>query len=189
MSVETQKADVPTLPEFDFVSFFEGPVRVSGWFSDRFGTVRRHFCGDFVGTRNEEGGLVLDEALYYSDGMVETRVWEVVIDENGKFSAVSDSLVNGATGIQSGNALNMQYIMNVQIDPETTWKLSMNDFMFLQADGSLHNVTHVKKFGVRIGTVSAQYFRSNEENTVAKTGQDCVPINNTGEKVAKVANL
>jgi len=117
-------------PTFDFISFFEGHRRASGWFSDRFGNVKRHFSGDFFGTLGQDGSLRLDETLIYSDGLV-------------------------------GDALNMKYVMKVQIDAKTVWKLSMNDFMFLQPDGSLHNMTHVKKYGFRIGTVSTQYFRPN----------------------------
>lgn len=145
-------------PAFDFVEYFEGHTRASGWFADRFGRVKRHFCGDFVGTKTNDV-LSLDEKLIYSDGIEETRIWDVVIDGEGNFSAESDSLVGPATGRISGNALNMQYVMNVLVAPEKTWQLGMDDFMFLQPDGSLHNITIVKKWGVRIGSVSTQYTR------------------------------
>jgi len=180
--------NISTNTRFDFIEFFTGPRRVSGWFSDRFGNVRRHFCGDFVGTVRDDGVLVLDEYLLYSDGMVETRVWHVSIDDQGNFKAVSDSLVGEAKGVQKGNALNIKYVMNVQIDPTTQWQLSMNDFMFLQPDGSLHNITHVKKYGVRIGTVSAQYARPDDKSGVvtgsveAAANNDCGPSNE--EKLA-----
>lgn len=152
-------------PEFDFVSYFEGHRKASGWFSDRFGKVRRHFCGDFIGTVRSDGVLELDEKLIYSDGVVETRLWEVSITDDGHFSAESDSLVGNAKGVIKGNALNMQYVMNVLIAPEKTWTLSMDDYMFLQADGSLHNITQVKKYGIRIGSVSTQYFRPTESES------------------------
>jgi len=134
-------------PMFNFVEFFTGQQRVSGWFSDRFGNVKRHFCGDFYGSVRDDGVLVLDESLYYSDGMVETRVWDVSVDDEGNFRGESDSLVGAATGKIRGNAMNIKYVMNVQIDESTNWALSMNDFMFLQPDGSLHNITHVYKYG------------------------------------------
>lgn len=148
-------------PTFDFISFFEGHRRASGWFSDRFGNVKRHFSGDFFGTLGQDGSLRLDETLIYSDGLVETRQWNVTVSDEGVFHAESDSLIGSADGIIVGDALNMKYVMKVQIDAKTVWKLSMNDFMFLQPDGSLHNMTHVKKYGFRIGTVSTQYFRPN----------------------------
>lgn len=154
-------------PVFNFVDYFEGHNRASGWFADRFGNVKRHFCGDFYG---EIDGDVfkLDEKLFYSDGIVETRLWAVTIDENGKFKAESDSLVGPATGEQIGSALRMQYVMNVMIAENKFWKLDMNDYMFYQPDGSLHNSTEVKKWGIRIGNVSTQYYKHDGSETCEK---------------------
>ena len=143
-------------PAFDFTEFFSGHTRASGWFSDRFGKPRRHFCGDFMGT--QDGSVfVLDEKLYYTDGVYEERVWRVEISDSGVFRAESDSLVGAATGQLTGNMLAMEYAMNVKIEEDREWELDMKDFMILQPDGSLHNITHVHKWGIRIGTVSTQY--------------------------------
>jgi len=143
-------------PEFDFNAYFTGHTRISGWFADRFGNVKRHFCGDFYGEMRDDV-FNLDEVLYYSDGVIEERVWNVKISDGGQFTAESDSLVGEATGIQSGNTLQLSYVMNVLIAEGKTWKLKMDDYMFFQPDGSLHNSTIVKKWGIRIGNVSTQY--------------------------------
>ena len=145
-------------PEFDFVSYFSGHVKASGWFSDRFGNVRRHFCGDFFGS-DVDGKFNLDETLYYVDGIVEKRVWLVTIGEDKSFSAIGSSLVGEVSGQLKGNTLHMEYAMNVQIEEDKEWLLSMDDWMFYQPDGSLHNVTNVSRWGIRIGTVSTQYQR------------------------------
>jgi len=176
-------------PKFDFIEYFSGHQRVSGWFSDRFGNVKRHFCGDFVGAVNDDGVFVLDEALYYNDGMVETRVWNVTIDENGQFKAESDSLIGPALGVIKGNALNMQYVMKVEVEPSKVWNLSMNDYMFLQNDGSLHNITHVYKFGIRIGTVSTQYFRPDANRQASAEGKTCAPEKNADSELATVVSI
>jgi len=172
-------------PEFDFVSYFEGHRKASGWFADRFGNVKRHFCGDFIGTLRADGTFVLDEKLVYSDGIIETRVWDVNITSDGKFTAESASLVGSASGIIKGNTLNMQYIMNVLVAPEKTWTLSMDDYMILQPDGSLHNITHVKKFGIRIGSVSTQYSRP----AAVEQGSDTLCPENLSQGAAQVANF
>lgn len=145
-------------PEFDFVDYFEGHTRASGWFADRFGNVKRHFCGDFIGTVKDDI-FELDEVLYYSDGVIEKRVWDVSIGPNGEFSAESDALVGPATGVLQGSGLQLHYIMNVMIAEGKFWKLTMNDYMFYQPDRALHNMTEVKKWGVRIGNVSTQYYK------------------------------
>ena len=143
-------------PRFNFNEYFLGHNRASGWFSDRFGKPRRHFCGDFLGTLDGDK-LVLDEKLFYTDGVVEKRVWRVEITENGNFHAESDSLLGGANGKIVGNTLTMEYAMRVKIEEGKQWELDMKDFMILQPDGSLHNITQVYKWGVRLGTVSTQY--------------------------------
>jgi len=183
MSIEQIKTEAPT---FDFVSYFEGHRKASGWFADRFGKVRRHFRGDFVGTVRNDGVFELDEKLVYSDGIVETRIWEVQVTAAGQFTAESESLVGRAEGAIVGNALTMQYVMNVLIAPNKTWKLSMDDSMFLQPDGSLHNITQVKKYGVRIGSVSTQYYRPISTKRKSNEFADDNLIQTTD--VARVAN-
>lgn len=142
--------------DFDFMAFFSGHTKASGWFCDRFGRPRRHFCGDFHGAV-EGNQFHLDERLYYTDGMNEERLWKVQISDNGAFTAHSDSLVGPATGQLRGNTLSMRYTMRVQVDKDSQWQLDLKDMMILQPDGSLHNIAQVYKWGVRIGTVSTQY--------------------------------
>ncbi len=153
-------------PEFNFIDYFEGHTRASGWFADRFGNVKRHFCGDFYGEQTDDA-FNLDEKLYYSDGVVEERVWAVNISPDGVFKAESDALIGGATGLMKGSGLHMQYTMNVMIAENKFWKLKMNDYMFFQPDRSLHNSTEVKKWGMRIGNVSTQYYKHDGSDTCA----------------------
>jgi len=151
-------------PDFDFVDYFNGHTRASGWFADRFGNVKRHFCGDFFGDLQGDS-FNLDEILYYSDGVVEKRVWSVQIGADGAFTAESDALVGAATGIQQGSGLRLQYTMNVKIAENKVWALKMNDYMFYQPDLSLHNSTEVNKWGLRIGNVSTQYYKHDGTET------------------------
>ena len=153
-------------PRFDFFAYFEGHTRASGWFADRFGRPRRHFCGDFVGTREEEP-MLLDEALHYTDGVRERRLWRVTIDDAGAFRAESESLIGVARGIVRGNGLEIRYAMPIATTDGGEMTFDFADFMLLQPDGSLHNITHVKKWGVRLGTVSTQYDRHDGSETCA----------------------
>ena len=143
-------------PQFDFCEFFNGHTRASGWFCDRFGKPRRHFCGDFFGSF-ENGKFNLDENLFYTDGAVEKRLWSITVNDDGLFEAESDSLIGKAHGTINGNMLNMKYCMRVSIEADKSWDLNMKDMMILQPDGSLHNTTQVFKWGVRLGTVSTQF--------------------------------
>jgi len=147
-----------TAPVFDFCSYFLGRASASGWFADRFGNVRRHFSGEFTGHLDGQD-FVLDEVLFYTDGVTDKRSWRVAIDEQGNFRATSDTLVGDATGRLLGNTLNLKYSMYVDLANGKRWLMDMNDWMFLQPDGSLHNYTRVSKWGVHLGTVSTQYIR------------------------------
>lgn len=141
---------------FNFVDFFHGHTHASGWFADRFGKPRKHFCGDFHGSFDGDDFL-LDEKLYYTSGMKEERVWKVNISDSGVFTAESESLIGRASGLLSNDRLAMRYSMKVLVDSGKYWDLDMKDLMVLQPDGTLHNITHVYKWGFRIGTVSTQY--------------------------------
>jgi len=148
--------------QFNFSEFFSGHTRASGWFTDRFGRPRRHFCGDFYG-QTKARHFSLSEKLYYANGFYEERIWYVDESDDGSFRAESDSLIGAAIGHIEANVLTMCYTMRVVIDRNKVWTLDMKDSMLLQPDGSLHNITHVHKWGVRIGTVSTQYQRHDGE--------------------------
>jgi len=156
--VGTRSSICPGSPEFSFTDYFHGHTRASGWFSDRFGRPRRHFCGDFYGSF-DDGVFVLDEKLFYTDGVKEVRQWRIRVSDEGIFTAESDSLIDGAHGFLHGDRLSMKYSMGVKVADDKQWELDMKDLMILQPDGSLHNITQVLKWGVRIGTVSTQYLQ------------------------------
>lgn len=169
--VSVHRGDVAT-NTFNFEEFFRGHTYASGWFADRFGRPRRHFRGHFFG-QHSGNSFLLDEELYYDDGFVEKRQWNIKVTDDGAFSAESTSLVNGASGNIHGNTLSMRYAMKVRIDEGKTWDLDMKDKMILQPDGILHNITQVCKWGVRIGTVSAQYHRQGDGQFVAQPIAEC----------------
>jgi len=143
-------------PVFDFEGYFTGHVKASGWFTDRFGNIKRHFCGDFHGSKDGDV-FVLDEALYYSTGAIEKRQWRVQVSDEGIFTGESPALINGVAGRIVGNTLRMAYVMKVDVANGKQWILDMDDWMIYQPDGSLHNQTYVSKWGVSIGRVSTQY--------------------------------
>ena len=54
--------------------------------------------------------------------------------------------------------------MYVDLANGKRWLMSMNDWMFLQPDGSLHNYTRVSRWGIHVGTVSTQYIRLDQQS-------------------------
>lgn len=149
-----------TSQDFDFEEYFLGHTYASGWFADRFGNIRFHFSGNFFG-HHSDGAFLLDESLRHDDGHVDEKQWRVTVSDEKVFRAESPSLIGGAMGQITGSTLCMKYTMKVRIEEGKFWNLNMQDKMILQPDGILHNTTQVCKWGVRIGTVSAQYHRKN----------------------------
>lgn len=60
-----------TEPKFDLYEYFEGKTVAWGLFEDRFGTVRRQFKVDIIGSVDKSEShetLTLDEHFTYADG-------------------------------------------------------------------------------------------------------------------------
>jgi len=145
-------------PELDLYAYFTGETRAWGLFEDRFGKVRRQFQVDIVG-RVENGELVLEEDFIYDDGERDRRVWRIRRNGPKSYLGRADDVVGEATGEAAGNALNWRYDMDLKVG-DGTWRVSFDDWMFLQQDGVLINRAKVKKFGLEIGSVSLFFVKA-----------------------------
>lgn len=146
-----------TKPRFVLEDYFAGEMRAYGLFQDRFGTVRRQFVVDITGTPTDDG-IRLDERFLYADGEEDRRVWTITRTGPGRYVGEADDIVGQAEGTASGNALNWRYVMDLPVG-EGTWRVSFDDWMFLQPDGVLLNRASVRKWGVEIGTVSIAFVK------------------------------
>lgn len=147
---------VDNQPELDILDYFSG--RTTGWgiVQDRSGNLLRQFVVDINGTREGESTIVLDEKFRWSDGERSTRVWTIIKSEDGSYSGTADDVVGTATGMASGNVLNWRYHLNVEVDG-STWKLFLDDWMFLHQDQVLINRTSMSKFGFHVGDITITF--------------------------------
>ncbi len=139
-------------PRFVLEDYFAGRTRAWGLFEDRFGTVRRQFTVDIVGTWDGKT-LVLDEAFVYDDGETDSRVWTITKLSENRYSGRATDVVGEATGRASGNALNWRYTLDLKAG-NRTWRVNFDDWMFLQQDGILINRARVTKYGLDVGWVT-----------------------------------
>ncbi|MDP2699462.1 DUF3833 domain-containing protein [Thalassospira sp.] len=139
-------------PKLDVFDYFAGETRAWGIFEDRFGTLRRQFTVDITGTI-EDGVLTLEEDFVYDDGEEERRVWKIRKTGDHWYEGEAGDVVGIARGEQYGNALNWTYDMDLKVG-DGTWRVSFDDWMFLQADGVMVNRARVRKWGVEIGEVT-----------------------------------
>lgn len=154
-------------PKLDLYEYFTGETQAWGMFEDRFGQVRRQFRVDIQG-KVEKGELVLEEDFFYADGERDRRVWRIRRDGDGFYTGRAADVVGEARGQVAGNALNWRYDMDLKVG-DNSWRVSFDDWMFLQPGGVLINRAKVKKFGLEVGTVTLFFIKSTQPNEVAAT--------------------
>ncbi|MCL9800256.1 DUF3833 domain-containing protein [Pseudomonas sp. rhizo66] len=143
-------------PALDLQRFFSQPVKAWGMFQKRSGEVVKRFEVDIV-SRREGNNLILDERFLYSDGTRQRRVWTLTPEGQGRWSGRAADVVGVAEGQVAGNALHWRYRLNLPVD-DSTYEMSMDDWMYLMDEDTLINRTSMSKFGVEVGQVTL-FFR------------------------------
>lgn len=139
-------------PSFNLYDYFQGNTRGWGMFQDRSGNLKRQFVVNINGYKNAKGELVLEEDFIWSDGEKSKRVWTIAQSSPNQFTGKADDVIGEASGVSAGNALNWTYDLRLPVG-DKTYKVSFDDWMFLQPDGVLLNRAKMSKFGFRLGEV------------------------------------
>jgi hypothetical protein len=147
-----------TAPRLLIEEYFTGSTRAWGLFEDRFGSLRRQFVVDIEGAWDGRK-LILDERFLYADGERDRRVWWIEKVGDHTYKGTADDVIDHAMGASYGNALNWRYDINLKVG-DSSWRVSFDDWMFLQPDGVLLNRAKVTKLGIEIGTVTLAFRKS-----------------------------
>ncbi len=139
-------------PALSLEGYFEGKTYAWGVFEDRFGTLRRQFQVTIDG-RMDAGELVLDEHFVYADGERDRRIWRIRKTSENAYQGSAPDVIGVAQGTTAGNALNWRYQMALPVGGRS-WRVTFDDWMWLQPGGVLINRAVVSKWGVRLGTVT-----------------------------------
>ena len=143
-------------PTLDLGRFFSQPVKAWGMFQKRSGEVAKRFEVNIV-SRREGNNLILDERFLYSDGTRQRRVWVLTPTGQGGWIGRADDVVGVASGQVAGNTLHWRYRLNLPVG-DSTYEMSMDDWMYLMDEDTLINRTRMSKFGVEVGQVTL-FFR------------------------------
>ena len=141
-----------TTPVLKIEDYFQGKTLAWGMFQDRFGKVRNRFKVVMDG-KVEDGVLILDEDFFYEDGSTSNRLWKIKILGEGAYEGTADDVIGTAKGKAVGHAFNWQYQMDLPIG-DSKWRVSFDDWLFLQKDDVLINVATVKKWGITLGKLT-----------------------------------
>ena len=149
-------------PKFVLEKYFHGKTRAWGLFEDRFGNVRRQFVVDING--NWDGTiLTLDEDFVFDDGEKDFRQWRIKKLNDGTYEGRADDVIGTAKGIASGNSLHWSYVLDLKRDGDSSIKVKLDDWMFLQTGGVLLNRARMSKFGIELGQITISFKRIEDE--------------------------
>ena len=149
-------------PKFVLEKYFHGKTRAWGLFEDRFGNVRRQFVVDING--NWDGTiLTLDEDFVFDDGEKDFRQWRIKKLNDGTYEGRADDVIGTAKGIASGNSLHWSYVLDLKRDGDSSIKVKLDDWMFLQTGGVLLNRARMSKFGIELGQITISFKKIEDE--------------------------
>jgi hypothetical protein len=144
-------------PVFSLFDYFQGKTTGWGMVQDRKGNLTRRFVVDIRGTVNGDN-LTLDEDFDWNDGEKSSRTWTITKTGKHGFTGTADDVVGGATGASYGNVMNLRYYLNIVADGKT-WKVHLDDWMFLQNDNVVINKAKMSKFGISLGDITIVFHK------------------------------
>lgn len=150
--VQDYASETPTL---DLRTYFNGPVRAQGIFTDRQGKVVKRFVVDIQCQWSGTQGT-LDERFTYSDGSTQRRIWRLTDLGGGRYEGRADDVVGMAQGHSAGNALQWSYTLALPVDGRV-WHVNFEDWMHLIDERTMLNKAVMSKFGIQLGEVTLSF--------------------------------
>ncbi|MGR8948061.1 MAG: DUF3833 domain-containing protein [Gammaproteobacteria bacterium] len=138
-------------PRFDPLVYFDGDIEAWGIVSDWRGRVTRRFTAK-IDAKTADNKITLFEKFKFSDGENSTRTWDIKLAPNGLIQAQADDIVGSATGKISGNAMRLQYRIDLPVDGKI-YRVQFNDMLWQIDNDVLFNRAAIKKFGLKVAEV------------------------------------
>lgn len=138
-------------PKLELDQFFNGHLEAYGIVQNFNGKVSRRFRADILASWDENEGQ-LDELFYFNDGEKQHRCWKLVKSEDN-YSGTAGDVIGEAKGEVVGNAMNWHYYLSIPVG-EKTWKIKLDDWMYLVDENNLINRAGMYKFGLKVGEIT-----------------------------------
>lgn len=136
-------------PKFTMKGFFDGNIEGYGFFQGRDGEIAERYYVQMIPTWDGNKGS-LKENFYKDDGTQMVREWHLTLIDDHKFEATADDVEGVGKGEVRGYAMNMKYVLKVPRKGSTI-DVNVDDWIFLQPDGSAVNSAKMSKFGFGVG--------------------------------------
>lgn len=141
-----------TEPKADIKEYFSGNIKAWGLVQKRSGEVTTRFDVDMVGKWDGNKGTLTEDFRYY-DGKTQQRIWTLTKNENGTYTGKAGDIIGEANGKSEGSAVNWSYTMDIPVDGKT-YRVKLDDWMWLMNDGILINRSYIKKFGIVVAELT-----------------------------------
>ena len=147
-----------TAPAFDPLVFFTGHVRSWGVLEDRYGYPTETITTDCQGTLEGPDRLHMVQHLV-EGGMQQTRDWHMRRMSPTHFEATANDVVGTASGDAAGRAFHWTFTLALK-PGNALENVTMDQWMYLQDDGSMINRDTIRKFGVIVAEVTEHFQHS-----------------------------
>ena len=145
-----------TAPVLDPVKFFTGHVVSWGVLEDRSGQPTSIVTTDCVGTADGPDGLTMTQTLVLGTDAPVKRQWHMRRVAPGQFQATANDMVGEAVGEAAGRAFHWQWTL--ALSPGNSLKnVTMDQWWYLEPDGSLLNRTTIRKLGIIAAEVTEHF--------------------------------
>ncbi len=143
-------------PMLDPVRFFSGHVSSWGVMENRSGQPTNVVRTDCRGTPDGPDAIRMTQTLTIGTDAPITREWRMRRISPGRFEATANDMVGTATGEVAGRAFHWQWTL--ALSPGNALKnVTMDQWWYLQPDGSLLNRTTVRKLGIIAAEVTEHF--------------------------------
>ena len=146
----------PGPPDFDPVSFFSGTINSWGVLENRSGEPSDIVTTDGVGEPEGADGVHFLQHVHVGRDAPVSRDWHMRRLGGGKFDATANDMVGTAHGEGSGRAFHWQWTLALHPSNPLT-NVTMDQWWYLQGDGSMLNRTIITKLGVVVAEVTEHF--------------------------------
>ena len=149
----------PSPPNFDPVRFFSGDINSWGVLENRSGEPTAVVTTNGRGEPEGPDGVHFLQHLHVGTDAPTTRDWHMRRVGPGRFDATANDMVGTAHGEAGGRAFHWQWSLALHPGNPLT-NVTMDQWWYLQDDGSILNRTIIRKLGIVLAEVTEHFVRS-----------------------------
>ena len=146
-------------PAFDPIAFFAGHTHSWGVLENRAGVPTEWIVTDSHGRTESADRLQLVQSLSFQDGSTQRRDWVLSRTGPGQYDATANDMVGSAKGEANGSVFHWQWVL-ARSPGNMLMNVTMNQWMYRMADGSVTIRTTISKFGLIVAEVTEQFVRA-----------------------------